>query len=59
MAGLDAYPEFDITAERSALQGSDDSRIAYNCDYSVKVKEGKKVAAEWKWRRSAYNESPA
>lgn len=52
-------PEFHIIAEPSALQGSGDSRIAFNCDYSVKVKEEEKVAAEWKWRRSTYNDSSA
>ncbi len=50
-------PNFEIKAERSAMQGSDEPGIAFYCDYSVRVIEGNKVAAEYTWRSSIHDDS--
>ncbi len=49
-------PHFEIKAERSAMQGSDEPGIAWYCDYSVGLMEGDKVAAEFKWRSKLHDD---
>jgi hypothetical protein len=49
-------PHFEIKAERSAMQGSQEPGVAGYFDYSVSLIEGERTAAEFKWRSTLYGD---
>jgi hypothetical protein len=49
-------PHFEIKAERSAIQGSQEPGVAWYCDYSVSLLEGDKMAAEFRWRSRLHDD---
>ncbi len=51
-----ARPRFDIRAERSGAQGSQEPGIIEYFDYSVTLTEGEKTAAEFKWRETLHSD---
>jgi hypothetical protein len=55
LAFVGPRPHFQIKAERSAMQGSEEPGVACYCDYSVSLMEGGKIAAEFKWRSTLHD----
>jgi hypothetical protein len=50
-------PNFQVSAERTALQDSEEPGVLFHCDCRIMVKEGDKIAAEIKWRKQTYADS--
>ena len=49
-------PRFEIKAERSAAQSSEEPGVIAYFDYSVTLAEGEKTTAEFRWRETLHND---
>jgi len=50
-------PEFRVAAERSAFRESDEPGILGHQDFAVRVMHGDKVAAEFTWSETLYDDT--
>lgn len=49
-------PHFEVKAERSAMQGSQEPDVTGSFDYSIRLVEGDKTAADVKWRVTIHSD---